>query len=183
LDPGAGAQPGENDETTVSEDLIRRMLSFKEGDRYSEELLFSSQRNLYNLDLFRYVRIDPDSVSDRAPTLPHSIQVAPGPVHRFRTGGGFSTAECLSAEARWSSMNFLGCARGLPPTEAPVDFTSPVGCRISSHRSWSQQTFAGKLVQGNSGNSTGSFPRTSPSPGSSHLGTPFRLASFGTVNH
>ena len=124
--PGAEPRTGRTLSPAVSENVIRRMLPFREGDRYSEELLFTGQRSLYNLDLFGFVSITADSVPGDALTLPHTVNVAPGMIHRVRTGGGFSTSECLSAEARWSSMNFLGGARHLQLTGRMSNILTPL---------------------------------------------------------
>jgi outer membrane protein assembly complex protein YaeT len=100
----------------VEEAVIRRMLPFREGDVYSQDLLFAGQRNLYNLDIFRFVGVEPDTASVADSVLPLTIRVSEGDVHRVRAGAGLTTAEYASAEARWSSRNFYGGARRLQIT-------------------------------------------------------------------
>ena len=101
---------------SVDETVIRRMLPFREGDLYSQELQFAGQRNLYNLDIFRFVGVAPAPASSPDSVLPLSIRVAEGDVHRVRVGGGLNTVEYASAEARWASRNFYGGARRLQVT-------------------------------------------------------------------
>ncbi len=103
---------------TMEEDVVKRMLPFREGDVYQEDLQIAGQRNLYNLEIFRFVRFDPDpdtlSVVDSI--LPIRIRLEEDDVHRVRTGGGLNTAECVSFEASWHSRNFMGGARRLQVT-------------------------------------------------------------------
>ncbi len=101
---------------TVSEAVVRRMLPFRTGDLYSQDLRYTGQRNLYNLDIFNFADIIPDTTFVPDSIVPLTIQVAEGQVHRMRTGVGLSTAECLNSEARWASRNFLGGARRLQIT-------------------------------------------------------------------
>ena len=103
-------------EPTMEEAVVLRMLPFKEGDIYQEDLQFAGQRNLYNLDIFRFVNFVPDTLSAVDSILPLTIQVQEDDVHGVRTGGGLSTAECFILEARWNSRNFFGGARRLQVT-------------------------------------------------------------------
>lgn len=103
-------------EPTMSEAVVRRMLPFREGDIYRENLRFAGQRTLYNLDIFRFVEFVEDTLSAADSTLPLTIQVEEDDVHRVRTGGGLSNAECFNFEAMWNSLNFFGGARRLQVT-------------------------------------------------------------------
>ncbi len=103
-------------EPTMDAAVVRRMLPFKEGDLYQEDLQFAGQRNLYNLDIFRFVNFVPDTLLAVDSILPLTIQVQEDDLHRVRTGGGLSTAECFILEARWNSRNFFGGARRLQVT-------------------------------------------------------------------
>lgn len=122
----------EGGEVSVDEAVVRRMLPFREGDVYQENLRYAGQRNLYNLDLFRFVEVQEDEVQDEVQALdsvlPLTIQVQEDHVHRVRTGGGLSTAECFNVEARWSSLNFFGGARRLQLTGR----LSNIGAKSSS---------------------------------------------------
>ncbi len=97
----------------VEETVIRRMLPFREGSRYRREAIFEGQRNLFGLEILRQADIQQDLQHQPDTLVPIHVRVAEGNQHRVRTGVGWSTAECLSTEARWSSRNFLGGARRL----------------------------------------------------------------------
>lgn len=97
----------------VSETVVRRMLPFKEGDVYAQEVLFDGQRNLFNLEIFRHATIEQDLDHRPDSVVPIRVQVNEGNVHLVRTGVGWSTSDCLNTEVRWSSRNFVGGARRL----------------------------------------------------------------------
>jgi outer membrane protein assembly factor BamA len=97
----------------VSEEVIRRMLPFREGDLYARERLFDAQRNLFSLEIFRHAAIEPDFEHEPDSIIPLEVQVAEGNARRVRAGGGWNNADCFSTEARWSSRNFMGGARRL----------------------------------------------------------------------
>jgi outer membrane protein insertion porin family len=97
----------------VDETVIRRMLPFREGSRYRREAIFEGQRNLFGLEILRQADIQQDLEHRPDSLVPVHVRVAEGNQHRVRTGVGWSTADCLSTEARWSSRNFLGGARRL----------------------------------------------------------------------
>jgi outer membrane protein assembly factor BamA len=97
----------------VSESVIRRMLPFQAGDPYRQELIFEAQRNIYNLEIFRHASIQQDLDHLPDSIVPLQVSVNEGDTHRVRAGGGWNTAECFTAESRWSSRNFQGGARRL----------------------------------------------------------------------
>lgn len=101
---------------TVSETVVRRMLPFEEGEIYSQDLRFAGRRNLYNLDIFTFTDIVPDTTVRTDSILPFTVRVSEGDVHRVRTGVGLSTADCLNSEVQWASRNFFGGARRLQLT-------------------------------------------------------------------
>lgn len=113
--PGARARFGDIEVTgakRVSADVVRRMLLFQPGDRYSEVALLKSQRSLFSLEIFRHAEIDTvASVVDSI--VPIRVQVNEGDLHRFRVGVGLNTAEFMNAEGRWTARNFMGGARHL----------------------------------------------------------------------
>ncbi len=97
----------------VSPAVVRRMLTFKRGDLYSVREILRSQRNLFGLQVFRHAEITPDLDSPVDSLVPIQVQVNEGDIHRVRFGAGMNTADCVNAEGRWTSRNFLGGARRL----------------------------------------------------------------------
>lgn len=106
--------PGGEVDPELDETSVRRMVPFREGGLYRYSQLVQGQRNLYSLELIRTARVRTlgdtlvlDSI------IPVAIEVGEGNLHRVRAGGGWSTADCLSAEAQWASRNWRGGARRL----------------------------------------------------------------------
>ncbi|HEX6557814.1 MAG TPA: BamA/TamA family outer membrane protein [Longimicrobiales bacterium] len=100
-----------NGNENVSAAVIRRMLTFHQGDYYSNKELLRSQRNLFSLEAFRHVEIVADPKVTADTLVPVSVQVNKGNLHRVRFGIGMSTAEYINAEGLWTNRNFLGGAR------------------------------------------------------------------------
>jgi outer membrane protein assembly complex protein YaeT len=100
----------------TSPELVRRVLTFDEGDRYDRSALLESQRNLYGLRIFRHAIVEDelDEVADSA--VPVRVRLAEGDMRRVRLGGGANTIECVNVEGRWLNRNFLGGGRRLTVT-------------------------------------------------------------------
>lgn len=95
----------------IDTSVVRRMLAFRPGDVYSRRAVLESQRNLFTLDAFRHVEIVQSQSADTVVDV--TVRVLEGDLHRVRVGFGLSTADYLNAEARWTSLDFLGRARRL----------------------------------------------------------------------
>ena len=95
----------------VSPLLVRRLLSFEEGDPYSWQELLESQRNLYRLQIFRHADVQADLSESQDSIIPIRVQVAEGDLRRVRVGGGFTNVECVNVEGRWVNRNFMGGGR------------------------------------------------------------------------
>ena len=117
--PGPRARVGEvviRGNQGVSERTIRRSLAVRNGDWFSEDALYESQRSLYQTDLYRYatVAVDPDSTVGDADSLVRVlVQVSEGPRSRIRAGVGYGTIDCFRSQATFGTFNFLGGGRRL----------------------------------------------------------------------
>jgi outer membrane protein assembly factor BamA len=97
----------------VSPELVRRMLTFREGARYDRSAMLESQRNLYGLQIFRHAEVRADLEEGSDTVIPITVQVAEGSMRRVRVGAGVSNVECANIEGRWVSRNFMGNGRRL----------------------------------------------------------------------
>ena len=102
-----------NDTTAISPRLIRRLLTFRPGDVYRESEVVASQRQVYALELFTHASIVPHPDSASGDSIPVTVSINVGDVHRVRTGVGINSLDCVNAEGRWVSRSFLGGARRL----------------------------------------------------------------------
>lgn len=114
VDPGSRVRFGKVDilgNRELSEDVVRRMIGFSEGDRYGTSTILDAQRNLFNLEIVQYARVDTLPTADLDTIIPLRIEISESDEFRVRAGAGWSTAECLTTEARWTARNFIGGAR------------------------------------------------------------------------
>jgi outer membrane protein insertion porin family/translocation and assembly module TamA len=102
----------------VDEKLVTRELRFREGQRYSLDLLRESQRNIYELGLFRGVTIQPERSDTEGETSPDAETVWPIAVRleeasprRVRVRVGYGTEDKFRAQVSWTHRNFFGGAR------------------------------------------------------------------------
>lgn len=101
--------------TDVDPTDVRRLLTFKSGDVYSEEELTRSQRTLYSMALFDYVTIEPKP-TDSDSVIDVLVQINEAKPRAVQFSGGVSTTECVQIEAGWAHRNFFGGTRKLEVT-------------------------------------------------------------------
>jgi outer membrane protein insertion porin family/translocation and assembly module TamA len=89
----------------LSERDILPLLRFKPGDRFNARLVGATQRDLYELELYRAIRID--TVQSASDTVPITVSLTEGDRRRLRLSGGWGTLDCFRTQARFVSVNFL----------------------------------------------------------------------------
>lgn len=98
---------------------VRRMLSVKPGDWFSQDQLYLTQRDLYGLGMFRSVTV---TLADTVPpasgdqTVRVLVRVADAPHRRIRVGAGYGSLDCFRVQSGWTAYDFLGGARSLDLT-------------------------------------------------------------------
>lgn len=94
----------------VSGRTIRKSLSFKPGDIYRRSDVLTSQRTLYESNLFRRATIEsPDPDSLKAVT----VTVQEAPARDVRVSTGFNTVDFFQVAGRYANYNWRGGARRL----------------------------------------------------------------------
>ena len=99
-------------EKSVAEHIVRRQLTYKEGDLFSRREMRESQRKLYNMELFQFANIE--SKEDKAlqlPEVPTRVTVGEAKHQRLTTGLGYGSEEKARATLRWDHLNLLGGAQ------------------------------------------------------------------------
>jgi outer membrane protein assembly complex protein YaeT len=87
--------------------------TFKEGDLFSLEELFKTQRRLYATDLFKSVVLTPEEVPPQEPNIPISIQVEEKKKRSLRLGLGYGDEDQLRARLGMRYRNLWGGGRVL----------------------------------------------------------------------
>ncbi|MGD0484219.1 MAG: BamA/TamA family outer membrane protein [Gemmatimonadales bacterium] len=117
--PGPHARIGDiriEGPSNVSPRTVSRSLAVHDGDAFSQDALYESQRSLYQTELFRYASVDlaPDSTVGGADSLVRVlVQVSEGARNRYRLGAGYGTIDCFRTQGSWTAVGFLGGTRRL----------------------------------------------------------------------
>src|SRR6185503_19696910 len=113
--PGVLAHFGEVDirgYASVSENVIRRQLTFKPGDRFTRREMRESQRKLYGLELFEFANVEPlEEPVLMNEEVPVRVTVAEGQHRKITTGIGYGTEEQARVRIRWDHRNVFGGAQ------------------------------------------------------------------------
>jgi outer membrane protein assembly complex protein YaeT len=114
-DPGVLAHFGPIDvkgTVSVGENVIRRQMTFRPGDRFRRSDMRDSQRKLYGLELFEFANIDsleePVLMNEEVPVR---VTVAEGKHRKVTAGVGYGTEEQGRARLRWEHRNIFGGAQ------------------------------------------------------------------------
>ena len=100
----------------IDEDVIRKAMSIRAGDLYSERDLYRSQIDLYRMNLFNLVAVGLADSTDfelRDTMVTVQVNVAEAALHQVRFGPGYGTIDCFRALGAWTAYDFLGDARTL----------------------------------------------------------------------
>ncbi|MFM7622260.1 MAG: POTRA domain-containing protein, partial [Alphaproteobacteria bacterium] len=87
--------------------VIRRELTFAEGDPYNAIKIRESEKNIRNLGYFKNVKFDIKEGSTPDQTIVN-IEIMEQPTGELSLGAGFSSTESLLADVRLRERNFLG---------------------------------------------------------------------------
>lgn len=99
--------------TTVSDNVIRRQLTYRPGRVFRQSALQTSQRRLYSQELFDFANVEPVRTEGKPPEIPTRVTVTEGKHKKVNFGVGYGTEEKARAEVDWRHVNFLGGARTL----------------------------------------------------------------------
>lgn len=95
----------------ISDRTILNSLTLKPGDIYRRSEIVTSQRNLYESNLFRRAVIVLPPQGDSAKRIQVTVQEAP--LHEVRASFGFNTVDFVQTEGRYTNYNWFGGARRL----------------------------------------------------------------------
>jgi outer membrane protein assembly complex protein YaeT len=98
--------------TSVSEEVVKRQLTFRPNWRYRLSQVQESQRKLYSLETFQFANIEPVLNEGEQPEIvPVKVTVTEGKHRKVNFGVGYGTEEKGRVSADWRHVNFFGGAR------------------------------------------------------------------------
>lgn len=98
----------------ISQKLIRKQISYKEGELYDKSMLEKTRENLYSLQLFKVVSVLPDTDPETLKNpIPVNIYLEEAPRFTTKFGVGYGTEDKFRAFAELNYKGFLGAARRL----------------------------------------------------------------------
>lgn len=113
-DPGPVAHHGPIEITgnsSVSDRIVRRQLTFRPGAPYRQSRLLESQRRLYALETFEFVNVEAMQLELKPTEVPTRVTVTEGKHRKVNFGVGYGSEERARAEVDWRHVNFFGGAR------------------------------------------------------------------------
>jgi outer membrane protein insertion porin family/translocation and assembly module TamA len=100
--------------TSVSDNVVIRQLTFRPNWRYRVSQLQESQRKLYSLETFQFANIEPVIKEGEQPEIvPVKVTVTEGKHRKVNFGAGYGSEEHLRGSIDWRHVNFFGGARTL----------------------------------------------------------------------
>ena len=101
-----------NGNLSVSDNVVRRQLTFRSGQLFRQSALQDSQRKLYSEELFEFANVEPVKSGDGTPTdIPVRVTLTEGKHRKINFGVGYGTEERGRVDVDWRHVNFLGGAR------------------------------------------------------------------------
>jgi outer membrane protein insertion porin family/translocation and assembly module TamA len=117
VDPGRRYRVGDlilEGADDIGEDVVRSLVQIGPGDFYRQSLVDDGQRTLFGVEAIRFASIQPEAVDDSIVNL--RVTLTPARTRAARGGLGWSTDQCIRAEARLTHRNFFGGAKRLQLT-------------------------------------------------------------------
>ena len=96
---------------SVSEDVIRRQLTYRPGLIFRQSALQESQRRLYAVELFEFANVEPIKLEGQPTEIPTRVTVTEGKTRRVNFSVGYGTEEKARTGVDWRFVNFLGGGR------------------------------------------------------------------------
>ena len=100
--------------TSVSDNVVKRQLTFRPNWRFRLSQVQESQRRLYDLETFQFANIEPEVPEGEQPAIvPVKVTVTEGKHRKVNFGVGYGSEEKGRVAADWRHVNFFGGARTL----------------------------------------------------------------------
>ncbi len=96
---------------SVSDNVVRRQLTYRPGQLFRQSALQESQRKLYGPELFDFANVEPLRSDEKPTDVPTRVTVTEGKHQKVNFGVGYGTEEKGRVQVDWRHVNFLGGAR------------------------------------------------------------------------
>jgi outer membrane protein assembly complex protein YaeT len=96
---------------SVSDNVVRRQLTYRPGQLFRQSALQESQRKLYGPELFDFANVEPLKTEDKPTEVPTRVTVTEGKHQKVNFGVGYGTEERARVQVDWRHVNFGGGAR------------------------------------------------------------------------
>ena len=95
--------------------VVKRLSGLEPGELYRERDLVNAQRNLYQLETYSYVEVQPsvDSTAGSDSVVAVDLVLVEGPMHTARVGLGWASFDCIRTQAEYVDRNLASSARRL----------------------------------------------------------------------
>jgi outer membrane protein assembly complex protein YaeT len=97
-------------DSPVQETLIQRAITFKPGEAFEARKLEQSQRNLYNLDVFKSALIKTEPSPPESNTVPMRLELKPKKQQSIKFGVGYGSEDGFRVKTGWAYRNIAGWA-------------------------------------------------------------------------
>jgi outer membrane protein insertion porin family/translocation and assembly module TamA len=98
--------------STVSDNVVPRQLTYRPGQRYRLSRVEESQRKLYELEIFQFANITADVPEGQQPAIvPTKVTLTEGKPRKVNFGIGYGSEEKARGTIDWRHVNFFGGAR------------------------------------------------------------------------
>jgi outer membrane protein insertion porin family len=98
--------------SSVSEGVVRKQLSFRPGEVYRHSRMLESQRRLYSLEVFDFANVEAVRSEGEQPVeIPIRVTLKEGKHRKMNVGAGYGSEERARVQADWRHVNFFGGAR------------------------------------------------------------------------
>jgi outer membrane protein assembly factor BamA len=98
----------------VSEAVVLKSITLRQGDLYRQSDVLQSQRNLFESGLFRLAAVEVPPQFDSVKKV--TVTVAESPLHDANLSTGLTNIDFLQTEARYTANNLFGGARRMELT-------------------------------------------------------------------
>jgi outer membrane protein assembly complex protein YaeT len=96
---------------SVSDNVVRRQLTYRPGQLFRQSALQESQRKLYGPELFDFANVEPLRSDDKPVDVPTRVTVTEGKHRKVNFGFGYGSEEKGRVQIDWRHVNFFGNAR------------------------------------------------------------------------